>query len=158
MLFLSSQGHWEHHLCGLRLAKLLNFLHWNKHLSNLNYLFLALPQYSIRLVTSAFQSFISLIRLEKGFIIFKKKSQNYRKISQVILIHRTNFLSKNFTSSNTLTTPNSQKITSLGQPRETKFSKNFTSYRQGHLKKGYAGIVTGGRSPPPLKYRHCDHY
>ena len=52
-----------------------------------------------------FQSFISLIRLEKGFRKFKKIAE----------VHK--------------------NITSLCQPRDTKFWKNLTSFRQGNLKK-----------------------
>ena len=52
-----------------------------------------------------FQSFISLIRLEKGFRKFKKFAE----------VHK--------------------NITSLCQPRDTKFWKNLTSFRQGNLKK-----------------------
>ena len=39
--------------------------------------FLPLPQYSIRIVTFAFESFISLIRLEKLFGILKKNHKSF---------------------------------------------------------------------------------
>ena len=116
--------------------KTIKFLTLERKLFKFNYLFLPLPHYSIRLVTFAFQSFISLIRLEKGFRIFIKK---FAKISKnfTSFTHSTHELfSKNFTSSTTLTTPNSQKkITSLCQPRETNYSRIFTSFRKGYLKK-----------------------
>ena len=90
-------------------AKLLNFLYWNKNLSNLNYLFLPLPQYSIRLVTFDFQSFI---RLEKRLRILKK-IENFSENFTSFTHSPHQIFSRNFTSSTTLTTPNSQKNTSL---------------------------------------------
>ena len=86
------------------------------------------------------------------------EKQNFRKIFEKFhSFTPPKFFSKNFTSFTTLTTPNYQKkITSRFQPRVLKFSRNFTSFRKGYIKK--AGIVTGGGQVPPLKYRNFHYY
>ena len=78
-------------------------------------------QYSIMLVTFSFQSFIILIRVERGFRKVFKKNQNFEKVLQVSLINRTNFFTKAL-----LVPPLSQhkinkKNISLCQPGETKY-------------------------------------
>ena len=105
-------------MCGLRLAKLLNFIHWNNNLSNLNYLFLRLPQYSIKLVTHS----------------------------------RHQIFSKHFTSSTTLTTPNSQKKLQVFVNHEKQNFQKFYKVSTRAPKKGHAGIVAGGGGQiPPVK-------
>ena len=134
--------------------KNIKFRTLEQNLSNLNYLFLPLPQYSIRIVAYAFQSFISLIRLEKGFRFFKKIAKFSKNFTSFTHSPHTLF-SINFTSSTTLTTPNSQKnYMSLPTTRNKIFEK-FYKFRTRAPKKRHAGIVSGGGdSSPPLKYRH----
>ena len=185
--------------------KTIKFLTLEQKLINFKLsFFLPSPQYSIRLVSFAFLSFISLIRLEKGFRILKKNSKfsknftsfthsphqlfsknflssntlttpilqknykslsttknkkfakfskNFRKILLVSHIHPTKFFSKNFTSSITLTTPNSQtNFKSLPTSRNKNFEK-FYKFSKRIPKKGHACIVRGGgegTGPPPV--------
>ena len=84
--------------------------------------FLPLHQHSTRLVTFAFQSFITLIRLEK-VSEFLKKSQNFRKILQVSLIHRTNFFRNFYKFHHSHNTGFTKKYKSLPITRNKIFEK-----------------------------------
>ena len=98
--------------------KTIEFLKLEPELIKFKLSFSPWPQYSIMLATFSFQSFIILIRVERGFRKVLKKYQNFEKVS---LIHRTNFFTKIL-----LVPPLSQhKIKkqniSLCQPGETKY-------------------------------------
>ena len=74
----------------------------------------------------------------------QKFSQNFWKIVEKLYKFHS-FTPPKFFPNTLQISPLSQnqilkKITSLCQPRETKFSKNFTSFRKGYLKKAMPGL------------------
>ena len=109
-----------------------------------NYLFLPSPQYSIRLATFAFQSFINLIRLEKDSEL-KKSCKIFEKFDS--------FTAPTFF----------QKFYKFRHSHNTKFTKNYNSFPTtrnkvfekfylGHLRKALPALLRGGTmsSPPPV--------
>ena len=128
-------------------AKLLNFLYWNKNLSNLNYFFLLLPQYSIRLVTFDFQSFIGL---EKRLRILKKNRKVFKKFYKFHSFATPNFFQKFYKFHHSHNTKFTKKYKSLPTTRNKIFAK-FYKFLTRAPKKGHASIVTGGHAPPRYK-------
>ena len=119
-------------------------MHWNISSSNLsyNYLFLALPQYSISLVTFDFQSFINLFRPEKGFR-FSEKNAKFLKNLKKFLSFTAPTLHQNITGSTTLTTPNPEKnYRSLPTTKYKSFEK-FFKFSKRAPKKGLACFEAG---------------
>ena len=86
------------------------------------------------------QSFISLIRLEKRFRIFKKNCN----LLQVSLIHGTKFYNFHH-SHNTKFTKNYKSLPTT----KNKFFEKFYKFLTRTPKNVHAGIVTGVQVPPP---------